>query len=71
MGPHLADYDVSGFKMAAIHLGGLPRYGLDFDTDLLAFLGAVNGFVVHLDARHHTDVHKLKQTSHMKHQHTQ
>lgn len=48
--------------MTAVHLGRLSRNGLDLDADLLAFLGAVDRFVVHLDARHHTDVHKLKCT---------
>lgn len=59
---HLADDDVSGFKMAAVHLGRLPGNGLDLDADLLAFLGAIDGLVIHLDAGDHADVHKLKQT---------
>lgn len=59
---HLANKDVCGFKMSAIHFGRLSRNGLDLNADLLAFFGAVNRFVVHLDARHHTNVYKLKRT---------
>lgn len=57
--PHLTDDHVSGFKMAAVHLGGLPRNGLDLDTHFLAFLGTVNSFVIQLDAGDHANVHKL------------
>lgn len=57
---HLANKDVSGLKMSAVHLGRLSGNGLDLDADLLAFLCAVDRFMVYLDARHHTDVHKLK-----------
>lgn len=60
---NLANKDVSGFKMSAVHLRRLSRNGLDLYADLLAFLGAVNRFVVDLDARHHTDVYKLKRTT--------
>lgn len=58
--PHLADDEVGGFKMAAVHLGRLSGNGLDLDADLLAFLGAVDRLVIHLDAGDHADVHKLK-----------
>lgn len=57
---YLADDDVRGFKMAAEHFGRLSGNGFDLDADLLSFLGAVHGFVVHLDAGDHADVHELK-----------
>lgn len=49
--------------MAAVHFGRLSGNGLDLDADLLSFLGAVDGFMVHLDARHDSDVHELRQTT--------
>lgn len=58
--PHLADEEVSGFKMAAVHLGRLSGNGLDLDADLLTLLGTVDGLVINLDAGDHADVHKLK-----------
>lgn len=45
--------------MAPEHLGRLPGDGLDLDAHLLAFLGAVDGFVIQLDAGDHADVHEL------------
>lgn len=59
-GPHLADYDVSGLKVAAVHLGRLPRDGLDLHADLLALLGRVHRLVVHLDTGNYADVDELE-----------
>lgn len=49
--------------MAAVHLGRLPGDGFDLDAHLLTFLGAVDGFVIQLDAGDHANVHKLEETS--------
>lgn len=48
--------------MASVHLGRLSRNGLDLDADFLAFFGAINGFVIQLDAGDHANVHKLEKT---------
>lgn len=49
--------------MASVHLGRFSRNGLNLNADLLAFLGALDRLVIHLNARHNTNVYKLQHTT--------